>query len=372
MRIEQRIGRLHRIGQTRDVLIINFSTLGTVEEHVLELDDRAKTFALRDVSAPRRVAIDPQGAQLARITLKLPAPMLRELLASDPSAPVRWRAAQALVRHGEDVTVAALRKAVGDDAFWGVSAEAARALGELRGAGAFEALAANVAHPHPKVRRAVVKALGEFRSDAAAALLLGRIAAGDASWLVEGELLRSAGRTRRAAVYDALVAALGRESWREVLRAGAVDGLAALRDPRAGEVLLKLLVPGASPVVRRAVVDALAELGDARREVREAIEGLLDEDDPYVVPDALRALAKLKDAGSVDAVSRLLRRTDDGRVRRAAREALRALQAKDGDAELRRMRDELEALRDELRTLRDRVAAVEPKPRAKPRRSRKA
>jgi len=45
MRIEQRIGRLHRIGQTRDVLIINFSTLGTVEEHVLELlSEKIKLF----------------------------------------------------------------------------------------------------------------------------------------------------------------------------------------------------------------------------------------------------------------------------------------------------------------------------------------
>ncbi len=37
MRVEQRIGRLHRIGQAHDVRIINFSTLGTIEEHVLEL-----------------------------------------------------------------------------------------------------------------------------------------------------------------------------------------------------------------------------------------------------------------------------------------------------------------------------------------------
>jgi superfamily II DNA or RNA helicase len=37
MRIEQRIGRLHRIGQSKDVRIINFSTQGTIEEHVLDL-----------------------------------------------------------------------------------------------------------------------------------------------------------------------------------------------------------------------------------------------------------------------------------------------------------------------------------------------
>lgn len=37
MRIEQRIGRVHRLGQTEDVHIYNLSTLGTIEEHILRL-----------------------------------------------------------------------------------------------------------------------------------------------------------------------------------------------------------------------------------------------------------------------------------------------------------------------------------------------
>lgn len=37
MRIEQRIGRVHRLGQTRDVSIYNFATRGTIEESVLYL-----------------------------------------------------------------------------------------------------------------------------------------------------------------------------------------------------------------------------------------------------------------------------------------------------------------------------------------------
>jgi SNF2 family DNA or RNA helicase len=37
MRIEQRIGRIHRIGQERDVMIYNFATENTVEEHILNL-----------------------------------------------------------------------------------------------------------------------------------------------------------------------------------------------------------------------------------------------------------------------------------------------------------------------------------------------
>lgn len=37
MRVEQRIGRVHRLGQTNDVKIYNLSTSGTIEEHILNL-----------------------------------------------------------------------------------------------------------------------------------------------------------------------------------------------------------------------------------------------------------------------------------------------------------------------------------------------
>ena len=37
MRIEQRIGRIHRIGQEKDVHIYNFTIENTIEEHILDL-----------------------------------------------------------------------------------------------------------------------------------------------------------------------------------------------------------------------------------------------------------------------------------------------------------------------------------------------
>ncbi|WP_124727161.1 SNF2-related protein [Staphylospora marina] len=37
MRVEQRIGRIHRLGQKNDVHIYNFCTLGTIEEHIIWL-----------------------------------------------------------------------------------------------------------------------------------------------------------------------------------------------------------------------------------------------------------------------------------------------------------------------------------------------
>jgi SNF2 family DNA or RNA helicase len=39
-RIEQRVGRIHRVGQTQPVEIFNFSAEGTVEDYILEVLDR--------------------------------------------------------------------------------------------------------------------------------------------------------------------------------------------------------------------------------------------------------------------------------------------------------------------------------------------
>ncbi|HOP75315.1 MAG TPA: SNF2-related protein [Bacillota bacterium] len=45
MRLEQRIGRIHRLGQTRDVYVYNLSIKDTVEEHLLRLlDEKVKMF----------------------------------------------------------------------------------------------------------------------------------------------------------------------------------------------------------------------------------------------------------------------------------------------------------------------------------------
>lgn len=45
MRLEQRIGRIHRLGQERDVFIYNLSIKDTVEEHLLKLlDEKVKLF----------------------------------------------------------------------------------------------------------------------------------------------------------------------------------------------------------------------------------------------------------------------------------------------------------------------------------------
>ncbi len=47
MRIEQRVGRLHRISQRREVFIFNLGVNGTIEDHMIEiLDNKINMFEM--------------------------------------------------------------------------------------------------------------------------------------------------------------------------------------------------------------------------------------------------------------------------------------------------------------------------------------
>ena len=62
MRLEQRIGRIHRLGQTRDVYIYNLSTLKTIEEHLLKLlNEKVKMFELVVGESERVISRLSQG-----------------------------------------------------------------------------------------------------------------------------------------------------------------------------------------------------------------------------------------------------------------------------------------------------------------------
>jgi aminopeptidase N len=282
--------------------------------------------------------------------------MLRAQLARAATSRGRWLAAQALARVDDPPTIAALASVLGDKgAFWGLRAECAAALARIRGRASLEALKRERETSHPKVRRAVVEALGHFRSTEAMELLK-PTALRDASYLVEAEAARALGRTRQPAVLDALVDLLERTSWFDVVRVGAIDGLAALRDERALPHLNARVRYGQPQRVRRASILSLPKLAGDRR-TREMIELLLDDPDPILRIDVVRALGEMGDTKARVALRERLEVDLDARVRRRIREVLRDL------AEPRRaadaVREDLEKLQVEHSELKVRLAKIE-------------
>src|SRR4029079_8541655 len=190
-----------------------------------------------------------------------------------------------------------------------------------------------------------------------AADVLRKRALRDASYLVEAEAARALGATKQTSAFDTLVDILDRPSWADVVRSGAIDGLANLRDERAVPHVVARTRYGVPTRGRRAAIMALPKLASDRK-ARETLEDLLDSADPYLRVDVVRARAELGDAKPRGALHRQLDRDLDGRVRRRIREILRDLGGA-GKRDSDRWKDELEALRAEHAELKTRLGKLE-------------
>jgi aminopeptidase N len=282
----------------------------------------------------------------------------------DDSVAGRQFAARQLGKQGGHLAVQALEEAVRADRFWGVKAAAAKALGAVRTPEARDALLRCRDVRHLKARRAVVAALGEFHGDESVLAAIEPIARSGPSWFVEAEAHRSAGRLRLPASFDLLVAGMARQSFRQLIRVGCVDGFVELRDERGFEHLSAAARYGAPHQSRAAAVGALARLGlffDARRKaLGEEIARYLDDPDFRVRIAAANALRTLEDPSRAADLDTMAARELDGRAVRVAREAALTLRkgATTSD-EVKHLREEFEQLRDENAKLRGRLERVE-------------
>jgi aminopeptidase N len=330
---------------------------GETRREVRRVDQASHTFAFRVPARPRFVVVDPELAVLAEVKVEAPGDMLRAQIAHAPTARGRMLAAASLGKLDDPPSAKALGDALAkEDEFWGARAEAAAALGALRSEEAFKELERSADAKHPKVRRAVMSAIGHFKT-ARAAELLRRYALRDASYLVEAEAARALGATKQASAFDTLVDVLDRPAWADVIRVGALDGLANLRDDRALPHVIARTRYGISTRGRRAAILSLPKLADGRK-ARETLEDLLESADPHLRVDVVRALGDLGDSKARGALHRALERDLDGRVRRRIREVLRDLGGA-AKRETDRLKDELEALRAEHGELKARLGKLE-------------
>ena len=324
----------------------------------LHVERAPQTFTVALEREPALIRVDPAGWVLSAWTSALGTDVHATILRAEPSPIARIRAAKALAKDGARVAREALAAALAQDPFWGVGVEIAAALGSSRAPSARAALLANVAHPHPKVRRAIAAALGRWRDAEVAGALLGM--RGDPSYFVVASALHALGKTRDPHAFDALAAASETPSWSETIAAGALRGLGALADPRALPLLRDALRPDRLEPQRRAAVGALAELGmlveAVRTEVVDAIESVLYDPAYLVRVAAFAAAERLGDARLLPALDRLAQTEDDGRLRRdAAEAAIRVREAQSKPAALAGLREEIDRLRVETRTLRERL-----------------
>lgn len=348
----------------RTPLTVRFVYDGGEETRSFEIDKDTHRYHITLPSRVLWISFDPGNAVPKTLELDLPEDMLIAQLKHDTCVMGRVHAVRALAGKATPKATDALAHALQKDSFWGVQAECAQALGKIHSGRALEALCDAVGIKHPKARRSVAAALGEWKHSSAVeklALLLNK----DESYYVAAEAALGLGKTRAAIAFDVLSAALGRPSHNDVIRSHVFAGFCELRDMRALELMREWTHYGASQQARYAAISSLGRLAAESTEdkdkqhARETLEPLLEGDFRQVM-SAIGGLRALKDPKAVSALAKLAATTHDSRIKRNARMTIEALRdAAGAPKEVKELRDDYDSLKKTYDELKDRLEKLE-------------
>ncbi|MGH9777088.1 MAG: HEAT repeat domain-containing protein, partial [Candidatus Acidiferrales bacterium] len=128
--------------------------------------------------------------------------------------------------------------------------------------------------------------------------------------------------------FERLRDALKRDSHVEVIRRGALDGLAQLGDARGLGIAMEWSRYGKPPRARESAIEALGLLGRGKEETLSYLLGLLD--DPYIWArrSALTAQGELGDVRAIPQLEAFAAAEIERRLQREAEKALDKLRAK--------------------------------------------
>lgn len=329
---------------------------------------------------PLMVRFDPDGWLLKTLKFERPTKMLIYQLAHDSDVLGRIEAAEMLADRDEPGSIESLISALNTDAFWGVRATAATAIGKRSNQQALDvllnALQTLDQTQYAKVRHAVVNALGTFRAPqqreqatrVAMALIL-LLEDSDVSYHVEAAAATALGRTRTGNIEE-LKYRLERPSWMNIVQRGIFNGLAATEDDSVVEIIAGYLTsPTSHPTLRRGAVQGLWSVGRnkvqfseaARQKAVTALMQAVEHDtwEPIRGMSAY-ALESFGEKRALEVLERAASRELESWVQRAMRLTIQALRAEGKeDEQLKNLRKDLDEMREENRKLKEQIGSIE-------------
>ena len=230
------------------------------------------------------------------------------------------------------------------------------------------------------MRISVLNGLAQNKVQKSLDLIKPFIKKGDPSYNVEataarlvGDLAQALSAEREPSKVVKLLQTVLKEKagWNEVVRSGAIAGLAKIKDSdEALETIIKYTEPDVSQPLRLAAIRALGAIGksQAKPKTEQILNRLkvVSQETFFLTQVAtVAALGQIDNAGAIGVLRSLSDSTPDGRVRRAADEAIQRVQKAIGkDAGLKQLREELDQVRKDNQELKSRLEAIEAKAKA--------
>jgi aminopeptidase N len=322
----------------QNVLLFNFpltirfkGRFGTLDRAVV-VSDKESVFYFPLESAPQLVRLDPDYTLLAKTTLNLPNDMLYAQLADREDVIGRLLAVEQLKEKKDHETVAKLKEALNNDAFYGVRREAASALQSLHTDDALEALLASTHQPDARVRLRATSAIDGFYRDTAYVSARDTLAS-EKNPIILSSSIDALGKYARPEVHDALIKYLNSQSYRNRLTDAAIDAMRAQDDPAYLSPLQETLRTREPDFRSRGFasgLDILAYLArneEKKEAVREFLLGYVNARKESIQIAAIRALATLGDSGAIDVLQTFANAAKDSPQQKAAEKAVADLRA---------------------------------------------
>ncbi|MHC5857485.1 M1 family aminopeptidase [Nostoc sp.] len=353
----------------------SFSALTTF---TVRVNEREQSFYFPLENKPQFISFDVGNNYLKTVALEYPIAELKAQLEFDPDPISRIYAATALAKKGGLEAIIALSKSLKNDPLWGVRVEVAKQLAKINLDQAFDALVAGLKDKNAYVRRSVVEALNQIKTAESYKLLRGILQKGDPSYYVEAAASRVIGAIASANLEDKpkedkvlklLKSVLEEKAgWNEVVRSGAIVGLAEFKTSEAAlNLLIEYTKLGVPQPLRLATIRALGKIsiGQSPANLERILEKLteLAKETFFLTQIAVAAaLGQMETPKAVGILRSLAEQTADGRVRRSAEEEISKVQKNIGSEKtLRQLREDFDQLKQQNQELRSRLENLEAK-----------
>ncbi len=358
--------------------IVKRKSASVLQTLTIQVQEKTQTFYIPLSEKPNFVSFDAGNHYLKTVTLDYPFPELKAQLQHDPDPVSRIYAAEAIAEKGTLEAVQTLAIALKEDPFWGVRAEVAQLLSNIKLDQVFDALVSGLKDKEARVRRAVVGVLATFKTNDSYKALKSVAEKGDPSYYVEAAALQSIGTIAASTLQDKpkddkviklfKTALKERGGWNETIRGGAIAGLSQLKTSSAAlALLLEYTVIGTPQPLRLAAVRALGVIASGQEptqvtQILERLAVLADESFFLTQVSVVIALGQMETPKAISLLRQLAERTPDGRVRRMAEEAVTAVQEKISSTQnMKGLQSDLEELKKANQELKSRLAQLEAK-----------
>ncbi|MEN9518925.1 MAG: hypothetical protein RLZZ381_1513 [Cyanobacteriota bacterium] len=325
---------------------------------------------------PDFVSFDVQNNFLKTVVLQYPVAELKQQLKYDPDPVSRIYAAGALAKKGGLEVIKALAQSLSDDSCWGVRVEVAKKLGKIKLNQAFDALKTGLKDADARVRRAVITALSNFKTNVSYETLADCLNRGDSSYYTEAATAQSLGsmvsgnlKNKQPEAIALLKKILEQGvGWNEVVRSGAIAGLSKMKTAaEAVDIILEYTQPGIPQALRLTSIRCLGTISTGQTpeklgEILEQLEAIARESFFLTQVAVVGGLEQMQTARAIEILNELADQTADGRVRRRAEEAVVKVQKNLGaDQAVKELRQEVDRLKQTNQDLASRLAKLEAK-----------